>query len=273
MPGMEASSLPPASLLEKLERIRLADEHLNDVRQALWSQPAGAMVMLGKTGYEVRITDGPNAYMQYKDVFIRGIYRFATDASSPVIIDGGGNMGISVLGFKQDHPESRVTVFEPDAAIGALLRENLVHNRMERDVTIVPTGLASYEGKVSFAADASAGGQITETGTVTIDVVPLSRYIDGPVDFVKLNIEGQELAVLQELEQSGKIGEIKRIVLEYHGWAGGTQFLGDVLNLLDRCGFRYLVHDFDNETNTVTKPPFRYRPKANWFCLVYGERV
>ncbi len=245
------------------------------IKKRLLDEPADSVVPLGDTGYQVRITDGPNAYMQYKDVFVRGIYRFRTDNPSPVIIDGGGNMGISVMGFKHDHPASRVTVFEPDIAIGAMLRENLVRNKLDRDVSLVPAGLAAEQGTVSFQADASAGGQITENGAAntSIEVVPLSRFITGPVDFVKLNIEGQELPVLQELEASGAIAHIQRIVLEYHGWAGGQQVLGDILNLLNRNGFRYLVHDFDNETCTTTKPPFRHRPKAHWFCLVYGERV
>lgn len=256
------------------QRLQPSAADLAVIRQQLWDKPADSVVKLGDTGYRVRITDGPNAYMQYKDVFVRGIYRFRTDNPSPVIIDGGGNMGISVMGFKHDHPAARVTVFEPDAAIGRMLQENLESNGLDRDVTLVPAGLAAKAGRVNFHADASAGGQVTAAdANASIDVVPLSDHIKGPVDFVKLNIEGQELPVLTELEASGAIGHIKRIVLEYHGWAGGQQVLGDILNLLNRCGFRYLVHDFDNETCTTTKPPFRHRPKADWFCLVYGERV
>jgi FkbM family methyltransferase len=257
------------------KRPRSTASHLAVVKKRLWDKPANSVVRLGDTGYRVRITDGPNAYMQYKDVFVRGIYRFRTDNPTPVILDGGGNMGVSVMGFKHDHPTARVTTFEPDAAIGAMLRENLERNNLDNGVTIVPAGLSGRRGRGYFLADASAGGQVTGDGSsnASVDVVPLSEHVDGPVDFVKLNIEGQELPVLVELESSGAIAQVKRIVLEYHGWAGGQQLLGEVLNLLNRNGFRYLVHDFDDETCTTTKPPFRHRPKAHWFCLVYGERV
>ncbi len=249
-------------------------DHLADLKADVWDLPANAVIDLADSGLTIRITDGPNAYMQYKDVFVHGIYRFRSDNPSPVIIDGGGNMGISVLGFKTDHPQSTVTVFEPDPSIATLLRENLTRNGMAAGVRVVEAGLAGETGTVTFAADASAGGQVTESNAnTTIDVVQLSDFIDGEVDFVKLNIEGQELPVLRDLEASGAIKKIKRIVLEYHGWAGGDQCLGDILNLLARNGFRYLVHDFDRETCTTSKPPFRYRPKAHWFCLVYGERV
>jgi len=245
--------------------------HLAAARDRLWDKPANAVVKLGD--WRVRITDGPNAYMQYKDVVIRGIYRFQAARPDPYIIDGGSNMGVSVLGFKADHPAARVVAFEPDAAVCEMLKENLERNGSADGVEIVTAGLAEEAGRVSFRPDGSAGGQVTGDGDASIAVVRLSDYLKEPADFVKLNIEGQELPVLRELERSGAIANIKRLVLEYHGWAGGAQCLGEILTLLDRCGMRYLVHDFDAETCGVTKPPFRHRPRADWFCLVYGERV
>ena len=263
------SKSPAATNLADTTPARLAT-----LRKRLWDRPANSVVTLGDSGLRVRITDGPNAYMQYKDVFVRGIYRYRTDNPTPTIIDGGGNMGISVLGFKRDHPNANVTVFEPDLAIGQLLRENLTRNNASDGVTIVPAGLAAEPGRVSFHTDASAGGQITAEGAnASIDVVRLSDHVTSDVDFLKLNIEGQELPVLREMESAGKLVHVRRLVVEYHGWAGGEQCLGDLLNLLARNKFRYLVHDFDAETGPITKPPFRHRPKADWFCLVYGEQV
>jgi hypothetical protein len=49
--------------------------------------------------------------------------------------------------------------------------------------------------------------------------------------------------------------------------------LGDILNLLDRQGFCYLVHDFDAETCPTTKPPFRLTQETTWFCLVYARKI
>ncbi len=93
------------------------------------------------------------------------------------------------------------------------------------------------------------------------------------MEFLKLNIEGQELPVLREAEASGRLANVRQMVLEYHGWAGGKQVLGEILNLLDRNGFRYLIHDFDAQTNGATKPPFRWTPETQWFCLVYATRA
>ena len=270
------STAAPPVAPSRAERNRHQERTLRTLRRRLWDRPVGSVVALGE--HRVRITDGPNAYMQYKDVFVRGIYQFATDRPDPLVIDGGGNMGIAALGFKHQHPAARVVSFEPDPAIAKLMRENLRRNGAT-DVTVVEAGLAAEAGTISFAPDGSAGGQVgaaasaTDAGTTTVRVERLSGYLSEPVDFLKLNIEGQELPVLREAEASGRLGNVRRAVVEYHGWAGGAQELGDLLNLFARNGFRYLVHDFDHETCGTTKPPFRHRPKADWFCLVYAERV
>jgi FkbM family methyltransferase len=241
------------------------------LRRRLWNKPAGSMVKLGD--YRIQITDGPNAYMQFKDVFVRGIYRFATTHPDPLIIDGGSNMGLSVLGFKHDYPASRIIAFEPDPQIFQLLQDNVKRNETSQGVTFVMAGLGAADGRVIFASDGSAGGRVDPAaGQQTVDIVRLSSYLREPVDFLKLNIEGQELDVLSECAEAGVLGNVRQMVVEYHGWAGKPQRLGDLLNLLDREGFRYFVHDFDAETCSVTKPPFKHRPRADWFCLVHVQR-
>ena len=260
-------SAPPASAHPK-DPARM----LRALRQKLWDQPAGKLVRLAD--YRIRITDGPNTYVQYKDVFVRGNYRFTCDRPDPLIIDGGCNVGLSILGFKRDYPECRVIGFEPDPQIFGLLNENLERNDASDGVTLVPAGLAGAEGIVSFLADGSSGGRITdEPQNSSIRVVRLSDYLNEPVDFLKLNIEGAELPVLQECAQRGVLANVRKLVVEHHGWRQGPQPLGDLLNLLDRQGFRYLIHDFDTETCGTSKPPFRLRAKAPWFCLVYAERT
>lgn len=100
----------------------------------------------------------------------------------------------------------------------------------------------------------------------------ISDYLNEPIDFLKLNIEGEELAVLQEAEASGRLRNVRELVLEYHGWPKGEQRLGAILELLDRQGFRYLIHDFDAESCCASKPPFHLTPQTTWFCLVYARR-
>lgn len=224
-------------------------------------------------GLCVRYTDLLSLYMEYKDIFLRRIYHFEAAGPEPFIIDGGGCIGMSVLYFKSAFPGARVLCFEPDGQMCDILRQNVRDNRMT-GVEIVQAGLSGDGSEMAFAANGSDGGRTVEGAgaTTTIKTVRLSGYIGRPVDFLKLNIEGQELTVLEEAEASGRFGNIRELVLEYHGWPGERQRLGDILNILDRQGYRYIVHDFDEETCPASKPPFRMLPATAWYCLVYARR-
>lgn len=229
------------------------------------------VILLDK--YSIKITDGPNYYIQFKDEFINKIYHFNSEIENPLIIDGGSNIGLSVLYFKNIYPASRIICFEPDPNIFSILSENISNNDID-GITLIPAGLSSKEGECTFIQDGTSGGKISDIdNTIKVNMTVLSNYLDERVDFLKLNIEGEELAVLQEATQSGKFRNIRELVIEYHGWANGPQYLGDILNLLVDNGYRYLVHDFDAETCSASKPPFNISSNKNWFCLVYAKRV
>ncbi len=250
---------------------RITDFHLARLRREVWSKKPGELVPC--LDYMIRITDGPNFYVQYKDEFVRRIYHFDAARPDPLIIDGGSNIGLSILYFKHVYPNARIIGFEPDPAIFRLLEEDVNRNGL-KDVTLINAGLSAEPGTSTFVPDGGAGGRLAEEGgSVTIEIRQLSDYLTESVDFLKLNIEGEELPVLQEAEASGRLRNVRELVLEYHGWPNGKQRLGTVLDLLDRQGFRYLIHDFDNETCGATKPPFRWTPQTTWFCLVYARNV
>ena len=225
-------------------------------------------------GYLVRYTDIFSIYFEYKDIFVNRIYNFVTENPAPLIIDGGGCIGMSVLYFKSIYPNAKIICFEPDEKIFKILQFNISVNNLT-DVTLIKAGLASEECSARFLSDGLDGGKIidSEDSTTTINTVRLSDYLDMPVDFLKLNIEGQELPVLQEAAATGRLQNVRELVLEYHNWPGKEQCLGKILELLNFQGFEYLVHDFDAETNGVTKPPFHMTSKTTWFCLVYARRM
>lgn len=285
--------MTPPGLRDLLWRVRravrraAAELRLELLRHRLLRAPDGSVVRVG--GLRLRVTDGANAYMQYKDEFVRRNYAFARAGSAPLVIDGGANIGMFTLATLRDHPDARVIAFEPDPAVLALLRENLERNGA-RNVTVVNAALGAADGEMEFTPDGQAGGALVAAGTrapgtpagnaapaggapMRVRVERLSRYLDRDVDFLKLNIEGAELDVLRELEASGRIGRVRAMVIEYHGWPGGEQRLGPLLSLLDSAGFRFLVHDQDEQSNPRTKPPFRPPGDEPWFALVYAWRA
>ena len=222
-------------------------------------------------GMTIHCHDLLSFYMAAKDIFLQGIYDFETANQQPVVIDGGGHIGLFTLYAKQKYPDSLITVFEPDKESLELLNKNIEANGI-KNVEIVNAGLYANEGEVSFGSDHSDGSSIyAKEKETNIKVVPLSKYIDSEIDFLKLNIEGAELDVLHEIES--KLPLIKELVIEYHGFPEIGQKLHEILAILDRNGFRYTIHDFDAETNSATKPPFRLTKDTRFFLLIYAKRL
>jgi FkbM family methyltransferase len=222
--------------------------------------------------FSVRYPDALSLYMEYKDIFRAGIYDFASDAQSPRVIDGGSYVGMSVLRTKAHHPDARVTAFEPEPQIRAMLEHNLAANGFG-DVEVVPKALGPEEGSTGFVADGADGGHVTDAAASEIEIptTRLSGYLEEPVHFLKLNIEGQELPVLREAGE--KLRAVERMTIEYHGWPRTEQRLGEILTLLDESGFRYLVNHFDYETNPAVRPPFAVDESTQWFALIHASRA
>lgn len=229
----------------------------------------GVMKLDGRT---IHYTDAASLYVEYKDIFQQAIYRFESASLSPRIIDGGGCVGMATLYWKSLHPAAKIMAFEPDPDICRVFKENMRANGIA-DVQLIEAGLAAVAGDQLFTPDGADGGRMTHgSGSRTVRTDQLSKYLSEPVDLLKLNIEGQELPVLLEVESAGRMVNVRRMVVEYHGWADAPQQLGDILNLLNRNGFRYTLHDFDREDSPASKPPFRADRPRDWYCLIHAFR-
>ena len=154
----------------------------------------------------VRINDGPNFFMQYKDIFINRIYHFDTESPAPTILDCGGNIGMSVLYYKLIYPEAQITTFEPDPAVFGYLQDNMTRHGMARRPVGASRGLrarrladVSLRRKVREqlgVRDGSAGGMAGPNSACLVCGCP--AISPEPIDFLKINIEGAEWEALAD---------------------------------------------------------------------------
>jgi len=75
-------------------------------------------------GKEITINDGNSFVYMYDNIIKRKMYEFSSSKTDPYIIDGGENIGLSVIYFKQAYPNSRLIAFEPDPDIFKILENN-----------------------------------------------------------------------------------------------------------------------------------------------------
>lgn len=251
--------------------------HLARLRRKLLAKPAGSAVHC--LDYVVRINDGPNFYILYKDIFMHRIYHFEAQRSDPLILDCGSNIGMSILYFKHVYPQARIIGFEPDPEVFPYLQENVTRNNL-KGVQLVRAALSRQEGKMTFYSDGKYGGGLSERLSAAnpqewrsyeVSCMRLRDYLAEPVDFLKMNIEGAEHEVLADSED--RLRQVREMVIEYHHLPGLPRTLHEILQILHRQGFEYLINDFDSETNGGVRSPFRLAPESRYFLLVYAKRL
>ena len=73
-----------------------------------------------------------------------------------------------------------------------------------------------------------------------MNTVPLADYITGPIDYLKLDIEGMETEVMKSIEQHLHL--IEAVGLEFHGTGGqACADEEDLARLLRESGFQVSI--------------------------------
>lgn len=122
------------------------------------------------------------------------------------VIDGGAYIGDTALPFADAVGEGgKVYAFEPSFDSVRLLRENLDRNPQVRArVEVFPCGLSDHDhgGGMMLRDGALPWARLkAETLVYRLDTLVEDGVVDRPVDFVKLDVEGSELAALQGMER------------------------------------------------------------------------
>jgi FkbM family methyltransferase len=187
------------------------------------------------------------------ETFYYGAYFFMARRANPFILDCGSNIGISILFFKALYPGARILGFEPHELSYGLLQKNVSSNALS-EVQVHRAALGSEDSTVDFYWDPGDPGSgrmstIRERGSgkakTQVQQVRLSRFIDREVDFLKLDVEGAEDAVLEDLVSSGAISKIDQMVVEYHHHIDKEKDAFSIfLAQLEESGFGYQISGY-----------------------------
>ena len=201
-------------------------------------QPASTQLL----GEVLELADSASFLFMSREIFEHEIYRFRARSEDPYIIDGGANIGLSILYFKSSYPRSQILAFEPDDQVFAILSRN-IQSRGLSDVQLHCRALWSSETELKFIREGADAGRIAHNREVAQKIVRTARlrdYLDRPVDFLKLDVEGAETEILSDCADF--LGQVERLFVEYHSFAGAPQTLHLLLNILANAGFRVHIH-------------------------------
>jgi FkbM family methyltransferase len=222
---------------------RLASNPLRDVQRRLELLRLRYMPPCRRTithllGPPLTIPDARAFLFTFHEIFHKELYRFHAATERPTIIDGGANIGLSVLYFRRLYPQSRLIAFEPDPALFVILQDNL-RAFGAKDIEFRQQALWVREEKMPFVSEGIEASRLTRTQdrpTHSVQAVRLRDYLTTPVDMLKLDIEGAEGAVL--IDCGASLSNVRNIFVEYHSFAKEKQDLPELIEVLADAGFR-----------------------------------
>lgn len=216
---------------------RRRSHYLDQLKRVPRFQPAVTNIF----GKPFEVIDAASFLSTFHQIFEEQIYRFQANTERPYILDCGANIGLSVIYFKQLYPGSTIVAFEADKSISEILRRN-VRNFGYDDVEFVNRAVWNSETELNFTSDGSDGGRLStpnDEPNQVVKTIRLRNYLDHKIDFLKLDIEGAESAVLEDC--ADRLSNVETLFVEYHSFDGEPQTLHIVTDVLTNAGFRLHV--------------------------------
>ncbi len=201
-------------------------------------------------GYDIEYVDSRALYNMIKINIIDGYNDFYTTCPSPRILDCGSNIGISIIRYKQLYPKAKITAFEADPRLCKLLKRNIKYNNLT-DIDVVEAAVWSSDTTVQFVrtADPQGGyvkhvfdqhGDVFDQHGECIRGISLSRFLQEPVDLLKLDIEGGEFEVLPSIKD--KLDNVKQIMLEVHHSVTRADRLAEIFDILSNANYNVVIN-------------------------------
>lgn len=194
-------------------------------------------------GYKIFYNNEASVTQTINEIFSNKHYNFKSNKTAPTILDCGSNIGIATIFFKMQYPDAKITCFEPDPLAFVCLKQNIAANNL-KDVTPINAALSAKKGIADFfgqvnmnnpdsrgnSTNANWGSQRKISNSIKVQTVKLSDHITHKIDFLKLDVEGAEQEVLNEL--GDKLHLIEEAIIEVH-IADQIQSFNDMKNIIN----------------------------------------
>jgi FkbM family methyltransferase len=215
-------------------------------------------------GQPIQLTDPYWYLFMYREIFHEQIYKFVSKNNPPHIIDCGSNIGLSVLYFKYLYPNAKIIAFEPDPEIFNILESNLRAFGYQ-GITLHQKAVWNCDNVMPFFSEGSVGGRLSNQiddgqKLIKVSTVRLKDYLEDHIDFLKIDIEGAEIEVIEDCAEL--LRNVEHLFVEYHGTCGEEQRLHHLLDILAKSSFRYHIR----EANPI-KHPFVKEERARFYDL------
>ncbi len=226
-------------------------------------------------GIPLRYVDLHSFYWQCHQLFRHGLYGLALDRAQPVVIDGGAHIGLASLYFALTLQNPTIEAFEADPEIAAVLRGNIAALGIP-GIAVHARALWTDDKGVSFSAHGDDSGHVDSTGQriESVDLAAVLRaHAATGVDLLKLDVEGAEFDLIPHCR--AELAHVRHMIIEVHEMRSGPRRSGQLLAMLEECGFTYVINDLNQATwvEDAAPTPFRACPVDRFIFTVFAWRA
>ena len=206
------------------DAFRFAFTHLRPMGVEL-VEVEGNRMYISRGDVDVRLQHGASLFYDPQDKALLSLFKEMVRPGMTVL-DIGAHIGYhTLLAARLVGEEGRVFAFEPAPDTYALLRQNIALNGYQ-NIIPVPKAVSNQSGQVRlFLNEYNSGrhnlydhyrqkGNYVEVESVTLDEFFAGQDIS--VDFIKMDIEGAEMAALQGMEKLIRSNKNLKLITEFN---------------------------------------------------------
>jgi FkbM family methyltransferase len=233
--------------------------------------PAGEVKIHKLFSKQLYFSDSVQLVSGLTEIFIEQLYNQELHNNEPYIIDCGANIGLSIIYVKEKFPNAKILAFEPDDTNYFLLSKNIASFEY-KNVELRKQAVWIEDTVLNFSSDASMSSKISESSSnnsISVNAIRLKDFLKEPVDFLKIDIEGAEYSVLNDIAE--QLHFVRNLFIEYHGTFNQNGELLEMLNIVKQQGFQFYIKEaaslFDFPFIQNKKSDIEYDIQLNIFCF------
>ncbi len=194
------------------------------------------------------------------------------------VIDLGANIGYyTFLAARSIGPTGHVYAFEPDPRTAPYLRRNVARNAA-RNVSVIEAAASDRSGEAVFRQSGKASHSglhhtMSERAPIAVSVVTsrVDDHVQGDVDVVKMDIEGEEPAALRGMARILSSSPALRLFIEFSPRAlekAGNQPQAFMDWMESNFTIVASIDEHEHSLRPLLEAPFR---RFNVFCSRAGD--
>jgi len=204
----------------------------------------------------------------FEELLLNEDYYFETEKKAPLIIDAGANVGLAIYYFKTLYPQSKIVAFEPMPELYNIILRNIERNHWE-NVMVYPYAVdgSDNDNCIFYVQDSGLAGSLEkrnqegvsadEIREITVKCIRLSEYINESVDYLKLDVEGSETKVIEEIQDY--LDKVQHIFIEFHeGRMKGYNSIAKITGVLEEKGFCVNISKSVGSARETSYQPMKY---------------